>query len=465
LFDEAPIAYVHETLDSRFLRANRAARRILGITPEDVPHMVGKDMVPDTPDAQRRMHEAFESVGTGTDTSGVVLELRRKDTGNPIWIQWWSNPDRSGSYTRTMFIDITERVLLEQEQARLKAQNLYLQEELKAVHNFEEIVGASAGLVKVLENVRRVAPTDATVLITGESGTGKELIARAIHSASKRADKPFIKVNCAALAVSLIESELFGHERGAFSGAIQRRVGRFELAHTGTIFLDEIGEVPPDVQVKLLRVLQAREFERVGGNQTIGTDVRVIAATNRDLGRSIREEKFRADLYYRLNVFPLQLPPLRERTVDIPLLVHFFVQRHASRVGRHVESVDAESMLRMVGYPWPGNIRELENIVERALILDNKPMLQIHIDMPGPELKPAAPAGNSEPVRASGAAAGPADAESSDLDSIQREHILNVLRTANWVIEGSQGAAVRLGLKPGTLRHRMKKLRISRGAH
>jgi PAS domain S-box-containing protein len=465
LFDEAPIAYVHETLDSRFLRANRAARRILGITPEDVPHMVGKDMVPDTPDAQRRMHEAFESVGTGTDTSGVVLELRRKDTGNPIWIQWWSNPDRSGSYTRTMFIDITERVLLEQEQARLKAQNLYLQEELKAVHNFEEIVGASAGLVKVLENVRRVAPTDATVLITGESGTGKELIARAIHSASKRADKPFIKVNCAALAVSLIESELFGHERGAFSGAIQRRVGRFELAHTGTIFLDEIGEVPPDVQVKLLRVLQEREFERVGGNQTIGTDVRVIAATNRDLGRSIREEKFRADLYYRLNVFPLQLPPLRERTVDIPLLVHFFVQRHASRVGRHVESVDAESMLRMVGYPWPGNIRELENIVERALILDNKPMLQIHIDMPGPELKPAAPAGNSEPVRASGAAAGPADAESSDLDSIQREHILNVLRTANWVIEGSQGAAVRLGLKPGTLRHRMKKLRISRGAH
>jgi len=465
LFDEAPIAYVHETLDSRFLRANRAARRILGITPEDVPHMVGKDMVPDTPDAQRRMHEAFESVGTGTDTSGVVLELRRKDTGNPIWIQWWSNPDRSGSYTRTMFIDITARVLLEQEQARLKAQNLYLQEELKAVHNFEEIVGASAGLVKVLENVRRVAPTDATVLITGESGTGKELIARAIHSASKRADKPFIKVNCAALAVSLIESELFGHERGAFSGAIQRRVGRFELAHTGTIFLDEIGEVPPDVQVKLLRVLQEREFERVGGNQTIGTDVRVIAATNRDLGRSIREEKFRADLYYRLNVFPLQLPPLRERTVDIPLLVHFFVQRHASRVGRHVESVDAESMLRMVGYPWPGNIRELENIVERALILDNKPMLQIHIDMPGPELKPAAPAGNSEPVRASGAAAGPADAESSDLDSIQREHILNVLRTANWVIEGSQGAAVRLGLKPGTLRHRMKKLRISRGAH
>lgn len=464
LFDEAPIAYVHETLDSRFLRANRAARRILGITPEDVPHMIGKDMAPDTPDAQRRMREAFESVGKGTDTSGVVLELRRKDNGNPIWIQWWSNPDRSGSFTRTMFIDITERVLLEQEQARLKAQNLYLQEELQAVHNFEEIVGGSAGLVSVLEQVRRVAPTDATVLITGESGTGKEMIARAIHSASKRADKPFIKVNCAALAISLIESELFGHERGAFSGAIQRRVGRFELAHTGTIFLDEVGEVPPDVQVKLLRVLQEREFERVGGNQTINTDVRVIAATNRDLGRSIREGKFRADLFYRLNVFPLHLPPLRERAVDIPLLVHFFVQKHAPRVGRQVESVDAESMLRAVNYAWPGNIRELENVVERALVLANKPVLQIHIDMPGAELTSAVPPAGFAPLRASGAAPAAADAESGDLDSIQREHILNVLRTANWVIEGSQGAAVRLGLKPGTLRHRMKKLGIKRSA-
>ena len=266
LFDEAPIAYVHETMDSRFLRANRAAMRILGITPEEVPLMVGKNMAPDTPDAQRRMREAFESIGKGTDTSGVVLELRRKDNGKPIWIQWWSKPDPSGSYTRTMFIDITERVLLEQEQARLIEQNAYLREELKSVHNFDEIIGASSGLLKVLDNVKRVAPTDASVMISGESGTGKELIARAIHSAGNRADKPFIKVNCAALATSLVESELFGHERGAFSGAIQRRIGRFELAHTGTIFLDEIGEVPLDVQVKLLRVLQEREI-RTGGGQ------------------------------------------------------------------------------------------------------------------------------------------------------------------------------------------------------
>jgi PAS domain S-box-containing protein len=453
LFDEAPIAYVHETLDSHFLRANRAAMRILGITPEDVPHMVGKNMAPDTPDAQRRMREAFESVGKGTDTSGVVLELRRKDNGKPIWIQWWSKPDPSGSYTRTMFIDITERVLLEQEQTRLQAQNDYLREELKSVHNFEEIVGSSPGLLQVLERVKRVAPTDASVLITGETGTGKELIARAIHAISGRANRPFIKVNCAALATSLVESELFGHERGAFSGAIQRRIGRFELAHNATIFLDEIGEVPLDVQVKLLRVLQEREFERVGGNQTIKADVRVIAATNRDLGKRISEGNFRADLFYRLNVFPIHLPPLRARQADIPLLTHFFVQKHAMRIGRRIESLDPESMRRLVAYSWPGNIRELENFIERALILNSSPVLHVNVDGYEDEQRPVP--GGAVPETGEGSRA-------SDLDSIQREHIQSVLCEANWVIEGSQGAAIRLGLKPGTLRHRMKKLGISR---
>ncbi len=464
LFDEAPIAYVHETLDSRFLRANRAAMRILGITPEDVPHMVGKKMVPDTPDAQRRLREAFESIGKGTDASGVVLELRRKDNGKPIWIQWWSKPDPSGTYTRTMFIDITDRVLLEQEQARLKAQNVYLQEELKSVHNFEEIVGSSPGLMKVLESVERVAPTGASVLITGESGTGKELIARAIHSAGSRADKAFIKVNCAALATNLVESELFGHERGAFSGAIQRRIGRFELANAGTIFLDEIGEVPLDVQVKLLRVLQEREFERVGGNQTIKTDVRVIAATNRNLSQSIHEGRFRADLFYRLNVFPIHMPPLRERQADIPLLTHFFVQKYAPRVGRRVESVDAESILRLTKYPWPGNIRELENVVERALILSTTRVLHINTETAPDEMpssvRAAAPAKFEPGPPVDVPASGP-----GDLDSIQREHIQSILDEVNWVIEGSSGAAVRLGLKPGTLRHRMKKLGISRSAN
>ena len=267
------------------------------------------------------------------ETRGVVVELRRKDDGKPVWIEIWAKPEPGGKYTRTMFLDVTDRVLMERERARLAAENVYLREEIKSVHNFEEIVGQSPALLDALEKVNRVAKTDATVLITGETGTGKELIARAIHSASHRRDKPLIKVNCAALPAGLVESELFGHEKGAFSGAISRRVGRFELANGGTIFLDEIGEVPLDVQVKLLRVLQEREFERVGGTNPIKVDVRVIAATNRDLAKSIREGKFREDLYYRLNVFPIALPPLRDRAGDVPLLVHFLVARFAARVG------------------------------------------------------------------------------------------------------------------------------------
>ena len=358
-----------------------------------------------------------------------------------------------------MFIDITERVLMEQEQARLLAQNLYLREEIKAAHNFDEIIGASTGLLGVLESVRRVAPTEATTLILGETGTGKELIARAIHSASKRADKPFIKVNCATLPAGLIESELFGHERGAFSGAIQRRIGRFELAHGGSIFLDEIGDVPADVQVKLLRVLQEREFERIGGNQTISCDVRVIAATNRDLPKAVREGAFRDDLYYRLNVFPIRLPALRERTADIALLVQFFVQKYGARLGRRVETVAAETMQRLTRYPWPGNIRELENIIERALILATSAELSIDVDV----LPLPAGGGEPAPAAAAPAAAVPAiAADSGQLNQVQREHILNTLQKTNWVVEGERGAAVRLGLKPATLHHRMKKLGIAR---
>jgi PAS domain S-box-containing protein len=449
LFEEAPIAYVHEDLESRFIRANRAALRMLGMQAHEVKGMVGKTLVADTPENQKRLKAAFESIAKGTDAGGVVLELRRKDNGNPVWIQWWSRPDPSGTYTRTMMIDITERVLMEQEQARLQAQNLYLREEIKSVHNFEEIVGASAGLVAVLENVRRVAPTDASVLLLGESGTGKELIARAIHSASQRADKPFIKVNCAALPQGLVESELFGHERGAFSGAIQRRIGRFELAHGGTIFLDEIGELAADVQVKLLRVLQEREFERVGGSAPLRADVRVLAATNRDLPQAIRDGSFRADLFYRLNVFPINLPALRERREDIPLLAQFFVQKYAPRIGRRIDSIEASTMQRLQAYHWPGNIRELENIIERGVILASTTTLTIDAEM----------------LCASDA---PPDAEAAtrqgDLNSVQRDHILSVLRKSNWVVEGDHGAAVKLGMKPATLRHRMKKLGIERSA-
>jgi transcriptional regulator with GAF, ATPase, and Fis domain len=344
---------------------------------------------------------------------------------------------------------------MEQEQARLQAQNLYLQEEIKSVHNFEEIVGASPALQEVLDKVNLVAPTDASVLIWGETGTGKELIARAIHSSSARADKPFIKINCAALPAGLVESELFGHERGAFSGAIQRRIGRFELAHGGTIFLDEIGEVPQDVQVKLLRVLQEREFERVGGGQTIKCDVRVIAATNRMLEKAIQEGEFRADLYYRLNVFPINMPALRDRKDDIPLLVQFFAQKYAPRVGRRIESIDAQTLQRLSSYPWPGNIRELENIIERALILSTTSVLRIDSEAMGlSDLPPRGPARDDSSV--------PVEDEAADLNSVQRVHILNTLLETNWVIEGRRGAAVRLGVKPATLRHRMKKLGITR---
>jgi formate hydrogenlyase transcriptional activator len=300
--------------------------------------------------------------------------------------------------------------------------------------------------------VSKVAPTGASVLISGETGTGKELIARALHSASPRAEKPFIKVNCAALPEGLVESELFGHERGAFSGAIQRRIGRFELANTGSIFLDEIGELSLDVQVKLLRFLQEREFERIGSSQPIKTDVRIIAATNRDLHKQVAQGDFRADLFYRLNVFPIMIPPLRERKADIPLLTHFFVQKYAPRIGRRIESVDAQGLRRLVEYPWPGNIRELENIIERSLILNDSEVLQVEAEL----LTGTTAKATATPPSVLPAASG------SDLNSVQREHILSTLREANWVIEGEHGAAVRLRLNSATLRHRMKKLGIER---
>ena len=451
LFQEAPIAYVHEDLDSRFISANKTAMRILGITPEQVPGTVGKSFIPDTPEAQRRVQEAFESIGRGTDTNGVVLELCRKDNGKPIWIQWWSRPDPSGEFTRTMFIDITEKVLMEQEQARLQAQNQYLQEQLKTEHNFEEIVGRSPAIQSLLSNVRRVADTDASVLIQGESGTGKELIARAIHSASKRSKNPLIKVNCAALPSSLIESELFGHEKGAFTGAISKRIGRFELADGGTLFLDEIGEIPPDVQVKLLRVLQEHEFERVGGQTPIKVDVRIIAATNRDLLNEVAEKTFREDLFYRLNVFPLTTPPLRDRIQDIPLLVNFLIDKYAMKIGKKMTGISEMSLQRLQTYRWPGNIRELENVIERAIILADGPVLEIAADpMSGHSSSPLNPISQLEA------------ASDASFETISRQHIISVLEQTHWVIEGANGAAHILNLQPSTLRYRMKKLGITK---
>lgn len=470
LYEEAPIAYVKEDMESRFISANRAALRILGIKPEEVPGIVGLSLVSDRPDAQRVARDRFALRVRGEETRGVVVELRRKDNGSPVWIEIWAKPEPGGKYTRTMFLDVTDRVLMERERARLAAQNVYLQEEIKSVHNFEEIIGQSPALLNVLEKVNRVAKTDATVLLTGETGTGKELIARAIHSAGQRHDKPLIKLNCAALPAGLVESELFGHEKGAFSGAISRRVGRFELANGGTIFLDEVGEVPLDVQVKLLRVLQEHEFERVGGTNPIKVDVRVIAATNRDLAKSIREGKFREDLYYRLNVFPIALPPLHDREGDVPLLVHCLVARFAARVGAQIESVGKATMDRLNHYSWPGNIRELENVLERAVILSNGPTLEIDPEVfasaaaaRATSAGPPAPSG-SERARPTAAGAGPTPPFES-LESSTRNHILAALEESGWVIDGPRGAASILGLHSNTLRSRMKKLDIARPRH
>jgi formate hydrogenlyase transcriptional activator len=346
--------------------------------------------------------------------------------------------------SRSIWVDITDRVLAEAERARLQQQNLYLQDEIKATHNFDELIGQGPALQVVLDKVRSVAPTDASVLITGETGTGKELIARAIHSASKRRDKPLIKINCAAFPPGLVESELFGHEKGAFTGAIARRSGRFELADGGTIFLDEIGEVPPETQAKLLRVLQEREFDRVGGGAPIKVDIRVLAATNRDLLQAVHEKTFREDLYYRLNVFPIALPPLRERKEDVPLLVHFLVHKFATRIGKRIDGVTEHTMRRLIDYPWPGNVRELENVLERAVILTTGAKLGIV-----PDLFPLSDAA-------------PAARQQLTLESVERDHIVTVLQQTDWVIDGPRGAARILGLHPNTLRNRMKKLGITR---
>jgi formate hydrogenlyase transcriptional activator len=462
LFDEAPIAYVHEGLDSRFIRANRAAMRILGIKPEEVPTTYGKTFAPDTPDAQRRMREAFESIGRGTDTSGVVLEMRRKDNGKPFWIQWWSRPDPSGTYTRTMFLDITDRVLMEKEKAQLEAQNIYLQEEIRSQHNFVEIVGNSRSLLAVLRQVDQVAPTEATALIQGETGTGKELIARAIHDRSRRHGHPLVKVNCGAISAGLVESELFGHVKGAFTGALSNRVGRFALADGGTIFLDEVSELPPDTQVKLLRVLQEQEFEPIGSSKTIKVDVRVIAATNRDLSAMVREGKFRNDLFYRLNVFPVTMPPLRERPEDIPLLTMFFLERFARKLGKPIGHVAEETMSRFCRYSWPGNIRELQNVIERAVVLSKGPVLTVDgtalVDFPRSD----ATANIARRIRAPSPPSAPVSGRLPSLEEAERQHIVTALTQANWQIEGDRGAARLLDLQPSTLRSRMQKLGIVR---
>ncbi len=340
---------------------------------------------------------------------------------------------------------------------RLQAENVYLQEEIRTEHNFDEMVGHSAPLVSLLNKVERVADTDSTVLVSGETGCGKELIARALHSRSARRHRALVKVNCGAVPASLLESELFGHVKGAFTGAIDRRVGRFELADGGTIFLDEIGELPLDTQVKLLRVLQEREFEPVGSSKTHRVDVRVIAATNRDLAEEVKAGRFRSDLFFRLNVVPLSVPALRDRKEDIPLLVSYFVARFAKKFGRRIEGVSQSAMARLMAYPWPGNIRELQNIIERAVVLASGPVLTIDADMI------AVPESSTVRIPSAPLAAVPPSATPlSSMHDAERRHIASVLKQTKGVIEGPAGAATVLNLHPNTLRSRMKKLGLTR---
>ncbi len=341
---------------------------------------------------------------------------------------------------------------------RLSSEKVYLEDEIRSAWQFEDLVGESAALRRVMSQVETVAPTDSTVLLLGETGTGKELVARAVHDLSPRKGRTLVRVNCAAIPSGLLESELFGHEKGAFTGALSRKIGRFELADGGTIMLDEVAEIPLELQSKLLRVLQEREFERLGNSRSTRVDVRVVAATNRDLARMVADRQFRSDLFYRLNVFPIEIPPLRDRREDIPLLVGHFVRRHSQRLKKSIDRIEPHAMEALMRWHWPGNVRELENVIERAVILSRGGLL----DIPAAMLTDVSPAPVPPVVAGAPPPAAPGAPDAASLEAIERAHILKTLADTNWVVGGKGGAAARLGLKRTTLASRMKKLGIAR---
>ena len=426
-------------------------REILGVKPEEIASFDWRSLFHDNPDAQRRLREVLKLVQSGNEARGEELELRRKKDGRPLAVRWWSKSEAS-NYSRIMFIDITEQVLMEQQKARLEAQNAYLLDEIRTEQNFGDIIGGSSGVRKVMQQVQLVAPTDATVLITGESGTGKELVARAIHDQSARRERPLIKLNCSAVPEGLFESEFFGHVKGAFTGALKDRPGRFELADGGTLFLDEIGEVPLAMQAKLLRVLQEQELERVGDTRTRKVNVRVIAASNRNLKKEVDEGRFRQDLFYRLSVFPIEVPPLRERREDIAPLVANFIRQSARRMNRPEPQLSKAALDRLGSYEWPGNVRELQNTVERAIILWREGPLTFDL--------PASPAyqNTQQPKPAADAALLTRD----ELKRQERETIINALKQTNGRVSGPGGAAKLLAMKPSTLASRISSLGINR---
>jgi transcriptional regulator with GAF, ATPase, and Fis domain len=406
-------------------------------------------------DLEKRYRRKDGSVVWAYLNCSVVLDVE----GNPV-------------YLLTYIRDITKRKQAEEAlkealaeverlKERLEAENVYLRSEVSGVHRYGGLVGRSEPMQKVLQQVEQVAGTDMTVLLLGETGTGKELVARAVHEKSARRDRPLVKVNCSALPGELIESELFGHEKGAFTGATARQAGRFELADGATIFLDEVAELPLRLQAKLLRVLQEGEFERVGSGKTIKVDVRVIAATNRNLAEAIQKGRFRLDLYYRLNVYPIQLPPLRERVDDIELLAKLFVAETARRLGRTFDEIPRSVMEALRRYEWPGNVRELQNVIERAAVTSTTSVLQLPEGWAMP-LRAAAPSGIPAAAAAAPMSPDQNGMGESTLQQFHRKHILEVLNQTGWRIEGPRGAAVVLGLNPSTLRSRMQKLGIQK---
>jgi PAS domain S-box-containing protein len=439
-----------KNLDGTLRYVSPSCERISGYRPEDFirrPDLFREIIVPE--DRDRWDSHNCDSQGE-PGLRELQFRLQRPD-GTIRWIEHACQPvtDDAGEFigVRASNRDITHRkqgeLEIEHLKEQLQADYSYLQEEIKLTHDFEHIIGNSNELKYVLHKVEQVAPSNTTVLILGETGTGKELIARAIHSSSPRRQRPLIKVDCASLSPTLIESELFGHEKGAFTGAQSRKIGRFELAHGSTIFLDGIGELPLELQTKLLRVVQEGEFERLGSSLPLKVDVRIIAATNRDLEEEVRKGRFREDLWYRVNVFPITVPPLRQRQEDIPLLVQSFVHRFSRKMGKEITKIPPHVLEALRQYPWPGNIRELENVIERALIDTKGPVLQL-----------------PEKINTSLSAA-PAY-PSKSLEAVERTHILQVLEEVSWKIDGKDGAAARLELNPSTLRSRMRKLAIVR---
>jgi PAS domain S-box-containing protein len=445
LFEFSPDGILVTDPQGRITKANAQIEQAFGYGRSQLVGQAVEILIPERfrnghPDHQKKYtaHPRLRPMGAGLQLFG-----RRKD-GSEFPVDIMLNPVdlADGQMVLAVVRDVTEQkkaldALREKE---------YLEEELNTEHHFDDIIGESTGLRQVLKQVETVAPTEATVLIEGETGTGKELIARAVHRLSKRHERSFIKLNCAAIPSGLLESELFGHEKGAFTGAIAQKIGRLELADQGTLFLDEIGELPLDLQPKLLRALQEKEIERVGGTRTILVNVRLVAATNRNLREMVAAKQFRSDLYYRLHVFPLFVPPLRQRREDIPLLVRYFVDNHARKLGRTIETIPQEVMDALSEWSWPGNIRELENFIERAVILTRETTLRA----PLAELEIAESSNNDQPT-----------ASGSTLESAERELILRVLRETKE-IGGPQGAAAKLGLKRTTLNSKLKKLGISR---